>query len=155
MKLLHRTTGKEFNAEIVKMEATDYKIIKESGQFQFNWSKERANDVYKIIRSGEDAPEILGLLSIVDIEDERRIHINLIESSNKNKGKSKQIDRIAGCLLAYTIQLAFEKGYLGFTSLVPKTALIDLYVEKYGFSRYGRQLAIEGQNAIKLIEQYL
>ena len=51
--------------------------------------------------------------------------------------------------------MAFEKGYLGFTSLVLKTELIGLYVNKYGFQQYGRQLAIDQQDAIELIKTYL
>jgi hypothetical protein len=78
-----------------------------------------------------------------------------VEISEANKGKKKKIDRIAGCLLAFAVQVAFEKGYSGFTSLIPKTELISLYVEKYGFSQYGRQLAIEGKAAIALIQKYL
>jgi len=69
------------------------------------------------------------------------------------KLKLKKVDRVAGCLLAFAIQLAFEKGYLGFTSLVPKTELIRLYVNKYGFSQFGRQLAIERQEAIKSLHK--
>lgn len=73
--------------------------------------------------------------------DEFRVQVNLIENSSDNKGRDKEIDRIAGCLLAFAVQVAFENGYAGFTSLVPKTELIELYVSKYGFKRYGRQLA--------------
>jgi hypothetical protein len=89
-----------------------------------------------------------------DVSEEFRIHINLIEISNDNKSPNKKIDRVARCLLSFAVQIAFEKGYYGFISLVPKTQLIPLYVEKYGFSQYGRQLAIEGREAIKLIQAY-
>ena len=64
------------------------------------------------------------------------------------------MEYVAGCLISFAVQLSFEKGYLGFTSLIPKTKLIGLYVEKYGFSQFGRQLAIEKQAAIQLIEKY-
>lgn len=57
--------------------------------------------------------------------------------------------------VGFAVQVSFEKGYLGFTSLVPKTTLIELYVKKYGFTQYGRQLAIERQDAINLIQKYL
>lgn len=155
MKLLYWRTKEEFESEILEVEEKDYEIIKKSKQFQFDWTKEKANHVFKIVKSNEENPEILGLLSIINISEELRIHINLIENSNENKGKSKKVDRVAGCLLAFAVQLAFEKGYLGFTSLVPKTELIGLYVKKYGFSQFGRQLAIERQEAISLIQKYL
>ena len=155
MRLINQETKGEFEAEIVKIEKVDYKIIKESEQFEFEWKQEQDNTIFKIIRVTEHDSEILGLLSIIDIPTDLRIHINLIENSNDNKGKLKKVDRIAGCLLAFAAQLAFEKGYFGFVSLIPKTELIELYIGKYGFSRVGRQLAIERQVAIRLIQKYL
>ncbi len=155
MKLLYRKTKEEFEAEILELEEDDYKKIKKSKQFEFDWAKEKENHVFKIVKLEEEDGEILGLLSVINIPDELRIHVNLIENSNDNKGKTKKVDRVAGCLLAFAVQMSFEKGYLGFTSLIPKTELIGLYVNKYGFSQYGRQLAIEQQDAIKLIQKYL
>lgn len=155
MKLLYQKTGKKFEAEILKTEDVDFAKIKKSKQFDFDWDEEKENEVYKIVKTEEENPEILGLISITDFPEEWRVHINLIENSNDNKGNSKKIDRIAGCLIAFASQIAFEKGYLGFTSLMPKTKLINLYITKYGFSQYGRQLAIEQETSIKLIQKYL
>lgn len=153
MKLLDLEKRLEFKAEIVKVAPEDYILIEESGQFEFDWTKEKKHHVFKIVKNKEE--EILGLLSVINYSKEWRIHINLLESSNANKGKDKKIDRIAGCLLAFAARLAFEKGYLGFVSLIPKTELIDLYIKKYGFSLFGNQLAIEKQASIDLIEKYL
>jgi len=153
MKLLDTQTQEEFEAEIVEIDKKDLKKISKSKQFQFDWSKE--DNIFKIIKSEEEDPEILGLISIINIPKELRIHINLVENSNDNKGKNKKVDKVAGCLLAFAVQISFEKGYLGFTSLVPKTELIKLYVNKYGFSQFGRQLAIERREAINLIQKYL
>lgn len=156
MKLLNVETQEEFEAEILEVDDEDFENIKNSKQFEFDWTKEKKNHVFKIVRVNEpEGQEILGVLSITNIPEEFRIHVNLIENSNKNKGKEKKIDRIAGCLLAFAVQVSFENGYSGFTSLVPKTELIDLYVKKYGFTQYGRQLAIERKEAIQLIEKYL
>lgn len=158
MKLLVVETQKEFEAEIHEVTDEDLKRIRDSKQFQFDWAKEREgeNYVFKITRASEEASqEIFGLLSITNMPEEFRIHVNLIENSNENKGEKKKVDRIAGCLLAFSAQISFEKGYSGFVSLVPKTKLIGLYVNKYGFSQYGRQLAIEGKAAIHLIQKYL
>lgn len=158
MKLLIVETQKEFEAEILEVTDEDLKRIRDSRQFQFDWAKEREgeNHVFKIARASEEGgQEIFGLLSITNIPEEFRIHVNLIENSNENKGEKKKVDRIAGCLLAFSAQISFEKGYSGFVSLAPKTKLIGLYVNKYGFSQYGRQLAIEGKAAIHLIQKYL
>lgn len=155
MKLIYIETQEQFEAEIQEIEEKDFGEIKKSKRFEFDWTKEKDYHVFKIVKSHEEKPEILGLISLIDIPEELRILINLVENSNENKGKKKKIDKIAGCLLAFAVQVAFEKGYLGFTSLVPKTELIELYVKKYGFSQYGRQLAIERRAAIKLIQKYL
>lgn len=156
MKLLDTETKKKFEAVILDVTDEDYEDIIKSRQFQFDWTQEKGSHVFKIVKkTDEPEQEILGLLSISNIPDEFRIHVNLVECSNDNKGRGKKIDRIAGCLLAYAVQIAFEHGYAGFTSLIPKTELIGLYMEKYGFSQYGRQLAIEGKEAIKLIQKYL
>lgn len=156
MNLLYRKTGVEFAAEILEIEERDYSTIKKSQQFEFDWVEEKRNNVFKIVKKNSvENQKILGLISLIDFEDEMRIHINLIENSKENKGKNKAVERVAGCLLAFAAQQAFEKGYHGFTSLVPKTKLIALYMEKYGFEQYGRQLAVEGQSAIKLIAKYL
>ncbi|MEL6593657.1 MAG: hypothetical protein AAFP02_07590 [Bacteroidota bacterium] len=155
MKLLLPETGEEIEAAIVEVEEADYAQIKKSKQFVFDWDQEKGNHVFKIIIADEGTtPLIHGLLSLTDRADEFRIHINLIESSNDNKSPNKKIDRVAGCLLSFAVQVAFEKGYFGFTSLIPKTMLIPIYVEKYCFSQYGNQLAIEGKAAIQLIQQY-
>lgn len=141
-------------AKIHQISEEDYHAIKESPQFKFNWNVERGNSVYKIVLT-DDRQNILGLMSLVDVSKEQRIHIRLIEVSIKNVGKGKQYDYIAGCLLAYACQLAFERSYDGFVSLVPKTALIALYCSKYGFTQYGRELALSPSSSLALIKKYL
>lgn len=157
MKLLNLKNHQKFEAEIIEVDVKDYKMIKKSKQFEFDWEKEKENHVFKIVKQSESSEdqEILGLISLINISEEFRIHISLIENSNANKGRDKKIDRVAGCLLAFAAQVAFENGYQGFVSLVPKTELIKLYVNKYGFSQYGRQLAIEKRDAINLIQKFL
>lgn len=93
--------------------------------------------------------KILGLLSLKDIQSELRIHINLIEISANNIGRGKKYDRIAGCLIAYTCQLSFDKSYDGFVSLVPKSRLINHYCKHYGFEQFGRQLGLGYESSIK------
>lgn len=98
---------------------------------------------------------ILGLISLVDYPEEYRIHLNLIEVGMKNIGKNKEIENIAGFLIAFACQIAFDKDYFGFVSLKPKTHLIDLYQKKYGFRQYGILLAVEQHSSIVLINKYL
>ncbi|MCB0579470.1 MAG: hypothetical protein KDD10_09210 [Phaeodactylibacter sp.] len=153
MKLLSMRSGEETEAEIARMEEEDYNEIASGGRFSFDWKKERENLVYKIRFIGRE--DILGLISLIDIPKEYRLHINLIESSAENQGKNKLIGRIPGCLIAYAARLSILYGYEGFVSLKPKTALIDHYIAKYGFSQYGMYLAIFREASGRLIAEYL
>lgn len=94
-------------------------------------------------------------MAIEDIPKEYRIHIRLIENSNSNKGKGKEYDNIAGCLIAHICEIAFEKNYDGFVSLKPKSEIIGLYISKYGFKAMGNYLFTELNNSELLIEKYL
>ncbi len=47
------------------MEESDHKLIKKSGQYRFDWKKEKENHVHKIVRMAEGNPkEIHGLISL-------------------------------------------------------------------------------------------
>lgn len=154
MKLFEKSSGKYLKSAIVELSAKDYvKLSKDKG-FSFNWKTEKNYEVYKIYLIGSDE-RILGLVSLIDIPQEYRIHLNLLEIREEHQGKDKQIDFIAGCLIAFAAEIALKRGYYGFVSLMPKTELIDLYQDKYGFRQYGRYLKIEGSASQKLIEKYL
>lgn len=152
--LLDRASGNTFPSDIVVLKKSELSKIHRSEKFSFDWRAEKNYEVYKVIRQGDDSQKALGLMSLVDVASELRIHVNLIENANENKGQNKLIDNVAGCLLAYAAQLAFERGYMGFVSLLPKTSLIPMYAEKYGFSQYGRNMAISGNESIELIRRF-
>jgi hypothetical protein len=154
MALEDASSGKTLDSTIEELVKADYRWIKKSTQFKFNWNKEAENEVYKIYLIDEEE-EILGLMSLVDRPEEFRIHLSLIETAANQRGDIKTIRNIAGCLIAFGCQLAFERGYFGFLSLQPKTRLIDLYQDKYGFRQFGRLLAVEGKSSIALIKKYL
>ena len=149
MPLVDKRTGKSFGFNIKKVEESDFDVIKYSEEYAFDWQIEKDNKVYKLYLDDKE-DEILGLMSLVDYPEEYRIHLNLIEVGHSNIGKTKKIENIGGCLIAYACQLAFIHGYFGFVSLQPKTSLIDLYQDKYGFRQYGRLLAVE-QDFSKLL----
>jgi len=154
MPLKDKKTGKTLDSVIEKVLKSDYKLITNSKQYTFEWSIESKNEVYKICLKDQN-DEILGLMSLIDFPEEYRIHLNLIEVGLSNRGKDKEIENIAGCLIAFACQVAFDKDYFGFVSLKPKTRLISLYQEKYGFQQYGRLLAVEQNLSIFLINKYL
>lgn len=154
MKLLDKKTGNYIEASIEDVSEKDYVDIAKDKGFSFDWNTEKEYEVYKIFLT-EQENSILGLVSLIDIPHEFRIHLNLLEIRIEHQGKNKQIDLIAGCLIAFAGENAIKRGYFGFVSLMPKTQLIDLYQDKYGFRQYGRYLAIEGVASQKLIEKYL
>jgi hypothetical protein len=156
MHLKNTKTGKLKKAKIDKLRSKDQDQVKKSKEYKFDWKLEKKMkyDLYKIYLLDQE-DEILGLLSLKDIKEELRIHINLIEISSRNVGKGKEYDRIAGSLIAYAAQLSFDKSYDGFVSLVPKTRLINHYCKKYGFEQFGRQLGLGYEASVNLIKTYL
>jgi len=153
MKLIDTKTGEKLDGSIEKLMKSAIKKLKRSKKFTFDWALEIENDVYKI--NLVEKEEILGLISLIDYPEEFRLHINLIESSKVYRGKKKLLDNIPGCLIAFTCQLSFEKGYEGFVSLVPKTKLVKYYNKKYGFEQMGNQMAVYYEISNSIIEKYL
>ena len=154
MKLKDLASGESIIAHIEEINEEDLEWTEKSSEFSFDWSTEKAYEIYKIFLV-EDDRKILGIMSLIDRPDEYRIHLNLLEVSKSNQGRKKEIDYIAGCLIAFAVENAFKRGYYGFVSLEPKTVLIDHYRQKYGFSQYGRYLGIEGPTSQLLIEKYV
>lgn len=154
MPLIDKGSGKSLKSSITEVVKSDYRWIKKSSKFKFDWKQEENNEVFKIYLL-DDLDEIIGLMSLVDRPDELRIHLNLIETASDQRGDLKTIENIAGCLIAFGCQVAFNRGYYGFLSLQPKSLLIDLYQNKYGFRQYGRLLAVEGHSAQLLIRKFL
>lgn len=153
MFLITRKNGQKILSEIVAITDSELSDILDDKNFEFDWQQETHYDLYalKIL----DNKNTVGLMALKDFKDELRIEIILIESSKDNIGASKTYDNIAGCLIAYACRLAFKKSYFGFVSLIPKTRLIEHYKNAYGFEQFGRQLAIDTEQSLRLIKQYL
>lgn len=152
MVLINIETNFQYIGIIEKTSFYDFKLLKKTSNFTFDWNKEVENQVYKIRLKRNE--KILGLISLIDIPKECRIHINLIEVAKNHRGKNKTIKNIAACLISYACKIAFIKGYQGFVSLVPKTRLINYY-QNYGFVQVGTQMAIFGKASKTLTSKYL
>lgn len=153
MNLIDVKSDKGLSGQISQIENSKGFKRELKKNFSFDWEKEFVNEVYRIYLPKEKS--IIGLMAISNIQEEYRIHINLIESSITNRGKNKRTKNIPQCLISYACKLAFGFGYDGFVSLYPKTSLIEYYVNEYGFQQFGRHLSIYGDNSFKLIKQYL
>ena len=154
MKLQRQSDKVLVEASIKKLIETEFAGLKGSPNFKFDWSLEKHSDVYKIFLLS-DVDEVLGLVSVLDDPEFKRIHIDLVKSSVANQGKNKQYDFIAGCQIAFAVSLTYEYGYNGFVSLDPKLKLVDLYKKKYGFEEFGYQMISQGENSKLLVDKYL
>lgn len=148
-------TGEELEAEIELLKPEDLKRIKKEKQFLFDWKIEYDKHELLFKIRLKDDEEILGLICLIDVPEELRIHLELVEVKIGQTGKNKKIDNIAGCLIAFACEESFKRKYGGFVSLLPKTKLVKHYKVKYGFFQYGRLLAIEGQTSKLLLHKYL
>jgi hypothetical protein len=87
------------------------------------------------------------------------LYMDCIEVSPANYGTKGRYDMVAGCLLAFGCFLARDLGngsYKGFLQFTSKTALIALYVNKYGAAPAGGQkLFFSDAVGKKLIDTYL
>jgi len=152
MKLIETKTGNKIEGEIEKISDRELKKFKKHKNFSFDWSVESNNQVFKIILKEKE--EVLGIVSVIDISEELRLHINLIEASKEYRGKNKPIQNIVGCMIAYVCQMSFIKGYEGFVSLTPKTRLVNYYRDKYGFQEMGNQMAVFYEISNSIILKY-
>ncbi len=153
MVLVNEETNERYKGLIEKLSEAEVEKLKGNSNFTFAWNEEQGALVYKLMIKGKK--EILGLVSVADIREEFRLHINLLEASKKHRGKGKGMKNIPGCMLAFVCRESFRKGYGGFVSLLPKTYLIDYYQKNYGFVQVGRQLAIFGNNSKVLVGKFL
>ena len=138
---------------VQRVEPSDFKGITKK-QFFFRWDqlKEKA-DLYKL--TFEDDPVILGLMALIDVTAEYRIEIKLLTTSKENRGRGKQYEGIAGCLIAYAAKESVGKyRRLACVSLKPKTELRQHYINKYGMQPGGEQIYLEGQELRDLINIY-
>jgi hypothetical protein len=154
MYLISTKTGEKIEAVIEPVIPADYVLIRKGKQFaDFNWDKERENEVFKLRLKGSE--DILGLMSLIDFRKELWLKINLLQTSAENVGGKKAFRRIAGCLIAYACKQAFIRGYDGTVALESKTDLVRHYVHTYGMVVGGKHLYTTFVNSENLIQEYL
>lgn len=163
MKIQVVESGGEIEAVIEALNTKDFKqVAKSKGGFQFNWKKYKGQELYKLRDSQND--KILGLMCIQDHTDPETnaIEIELLEVIAENTGKSKKIEGIAGCLIAFACRESFRRGHEGFVFLTPKTGLIEHYADKYNMvycpplgSKLEGIMVAEPRVSLSLIRTYL
>ena len=154
MEIMEVASGLKKPVVISLAEKRDFKLLTKKRYF-FDWkSIQDSAVVYKLQIPGEE--DILGVMELIDVPEEKRIEINLLAVSIENKGKDKIYDRVAGCLIGFACSLADDKyGKDACVSLVPKTILKEHYMQKYQMIDGGRQLYMEGKRLFNIINEYL
>jgi len=152
MRITQVKTGKNHEIVIERVKDADYKTMTKARYF-FNWKTEKKNWVYKLRLNNEE--HILGLMSIVNMEEEQRFEIKLIAVSKENRGKHRVYDGIIGNLITFACREVIRLYHFeGAVSLVPKTKLKAHYQKKYGMLDTGWHLLLQGRALTKLIHKY-
>ena len=145
-------TGNIINVEILPVIDPDFaKITKK--RFWFNWKEEKSQEVYKLQLSGVEG--ILGLISVENIKKESRIEIRLLAVSAENRGTGKTYEHIIGNLIAFACKYSLKLyGELACVSLIPKTEIVQHYINRYSMYEAGVSLCLDGIELINLIKKY-
>jgi hypothetical protein len=152
MVIVDSKSGVLKEVDITRVEQVDYKRITKS-RFWFDWKEEKPCNVSKLCLKGTD--DILGLVSLDVFPSESRIEIRLLAVSIENRGKAKNFSRIAGNLIAFAcIESIKNFGEMACISLVPKTELIQHYIDGYGMLPAGKSLFLDGNELLQLIKNY-
>jgi len=135
MEIIEVATGLRKGVVISEVETQDWKMLTKK-RYSFAWqvTKETAV-VYKL--HIEDDEDILGVMALVDVPDEKRIEIKLLSTAYACR------------------QAVYKYKSLACISLVPKTELIKHYSDKYYMRYAGWQLYLEGSSMRKLLKEYL
>jgi hypothetical protein len=151
MFIIVRETGEKAQVQIERVTINELKSFRKN-KFWFDWKTEVSNEVYKLITADSN---VQGLISLIPVEGEQRIQINLLCVAKENRGSQGKYRNVAGVLIAYTCRLALKNyGIRGCVSLVPKTTLKEHYIKRYGMLDAGKQVFLEGASLIRIINRY-
>jgi len=99
MYIVDRVTKEHRLVRILQAEKSDFNNLTVK-RYSFNWKKLKEGFViYKLSLTGND--DILGVVALIDHPAEERTEIKLLAVSVENRGRNKQYERIAGCLIAF------------------------------------------------------
>ena len=157
MVVLEVKSGLLKKAEIVRAGNSDLPLNKDGWSFNWRIAFKKANSEIYILRLKQDKDKIVqGIIQLVFLNG--MISMELIEIHPNNRGKYKQFDFVAGCLIAYGCRESFklDNDYEGYLTFESKTVLIDIYREKYGATQtFNNKMYISPKQGIKLISKYL
>lgn len=156
--LVERETGEKHLATILPALKKDMPLRKHG--WQFNWkalSKIKNSLLYKIVLDNDES-KLQGMLMLTLVDNEM-LFMDNVEVAPHNFGREEKYSYVAGCLIAFASKMSFELGkgnYVGFLVFESKTALIELYQQRYGAEiAMGQRMFIDDVAGKKLIKTYL
>ena len=153
MEIFEVKSGLRKPVVVQLVEEKDFKLLTKR-RYSFHWKALKGlADIYKL--QMEKEKDILGVMGLINVPDECRIEIKLLASSIENQGRNKVYDRVAGCMIAFACNLAAKKykDDAG-VSLIPKTNLIQYYMQKYRMVERGKQLLLEKEALQNILNEY-
>jgi len=158
VKVIEVKTNKAIEALIEISQFKDMPLKKDG--WNFNWRtlyKVEGAEIYKLTKQSiKNKVEGVIMLSLMNDE---MLYMNNLEVAPYNYGTNGEFDKIAGCLIAFGCLKSIELGqhnYKGYLTFESKTALIDLYRNKYGATlAMGQRMFIDPSAGKLLIDKYL
>ena len=153
MEILEVKSGLRKPVVVRSVEEKDLKKLTKR-RYSFRWKALKGvAEIYTL--QIEEEEDILGVMGLVDVPEERRIEIKLLANAKENQGRNNVYDRVAGCLIAFACNRAAKKYEDdACVSLVPKTNLVKHYMHKYHMVHKGRQLCLEEEALSYIIKKY-
>jgi len=147
-------TGESLETVVERMAPRDLKKILKKNGWRFNWkieSKYPDRQLYKLVIRGDEV--IQGLISLQTRE--RYVEMHLIETAPHNFGRRKKYLGVSPNMVAFACKTSFEMGFEGYVGFIPKTRLIQHYIDTLGAELiYRDRMRISGKSAEKLVNSY-
>ncbi|RYE36799.1 MAG: hypothetical protein EOP42_01990 [Sphingobacteriaceae bacterium] len=163
---LSKAIGEQLiDAKIVKSSGLILPSITDGWRFNFKKNSQKAGfKTYVLICSV--TPDIIEGCLTFQLRDKIEPYMAYVEIAPHNKGKTKQYNNVAGCLIAYACRLSFLlgkdhfKGWLAFDVLEEnkedEVKLMAVYCESYGALRWRETtLVISPEIGENLINKFL
>jgi hypothetical protein len=156
--LLDTVSAELVDARLLPAVLKDMKTITDG--WHFNWRRQFGLPHSKAFKIVTGHPERIEGLLIFQILNKEEPYMAYLESAPHNRGNEKQLDYVAGCLIAKACQLSTLEGighFRGFLSFqCMDEEVISVYHHKYGAYRVNTTyMFIDPKTGNELVERYL
>ena len=156
--LVERSTEEEYDTQyrLISKTITNSEAdrLKRQG-WLFDWSVPHTNgyEVYELLL--KDTDERQGLIALKHIRSQLYTHVDIVEVSPLNRGKSGEFQGVGAHLFAIACKLSWDVGNEGFVQFTAKTNLVEHYRVTLGAKNIDKQnMYIDSYAALRLIHKY-